>query len=277
MLTVLSGTATYAIDGPVLTLTNGTNGLQLRDDAGRRRRRRDHDDHRLTRERGSIGRRAGRTGRCRCCRRPRPGSRRSRRARRHRPTGRGAGRRSPPSAPPRSSPGSPACSSASPSATATPVRPPDRAAAAGGSGPGVLPVREVVDAVGPSIVTISSDVQLGRAVGTGVIVSADGEMLTNAHVVDGATTIHVRLAGETEPIDATVVASDRGNDLALLRIDRTGLRTGDVRPDVGGRARATRCWRSGSPSTSTAIPPSRSASCRRSTARSSPTRAPSTA
>src|SRR4051794_8883437 len=65
----------------------------------------------------------------------------------------------------------------------------DRAAAAGGSIPGVLPVRDVVDAVGPSIVTISSDVQLGRAVGTGVIVSADGELLTNAHVVDGATTI----------------------------------------------------------------------------------------
>src|SRR4051812_16845519 len=37
---------------------------------------------------------------------------------------------------------------------------------------GLLPVADVVDAVGPSVVTISSDVQLGRAVGTGVIVSA---------------------------------------------------------------------------------------------------------
>jgi putative serine protease PepD len=85
---------------------------------------------------------------------------------------------------------------------------PPAEAAAGSTGGELLPVRAVVDAVGPSIVTISSDVQLGRAVGTGVIVSADGEVLTNAHVVDGATTIHVRLAGETEPIDATVVASD---------------------------------------------------------------------
>jgi S1-C subfamily serine protease len=97
------------------------------------------------------------------------------------------------------------------------------AATAGGSTSGVLPVGEIVDALGPSIVTISSDVQLGRAVGTGVVVSADGEILTNAHVVDGATTIHVRLGGETEPIDATVVASDRGNDLALLRTDRSGM------------------------------------------------------
>src|SRR5215218_1026301 len=95
---------------------------------------------------------------------------------------------------------------------------------AGDGSTGLLPVRAVVEAVGPSIVTISSDVQLGRAVGTGVIVSAGGEVLTNAHVVDGATTVHVRLAGETEPIDATVVASDRGNDLALLHIDRAGLR-----------------------------------------------------
>ncbi len=101
---------------------------------------------------------------------------------------------------------------------------PAAADAADGSTGGLLPVRAVVEAVGPSIVTISSDVQLGRAVGTGVIVSADGEVLTNAHVVDGATTVHVRLAGETEPIDATVVASDRGNDLALLHIDRAGLR-----------------------------------------------------
>jgi putative serine protease PepD len=96
--------------------------------------------------------------------------------------------------------------------------------AASGAPAGLLPVREVVDAIGPSIVTISSDVQLGRAIGTGVIVSADGEILTNAHVVDGATTIHVRLAGETEPIDAKVVASDRGNDLTLLHIDRSGLK-----------------------------------------------------
>ena len=48
------------------------------------------------------------------------------------------------------------------------------------------------------------------------IVSADGEILTNAHVVDGATAIRVRLAGETEPTEAELVASDAGNDLALL-------------------------------------------------------------
>ena len=55
---------------------------------------------------------------------------------------------------------------------------------------GGLDVRAVVDAVGPSVVTISADIEgfvVGEAVGTGVIVSADGEILTNAHVVAGAT------------------------------------------------------------------------------------------
>ena len=93
---------------------------------------------------------------------------------------------------------------------------------ADGSGDGT-PVLEIVDAVGPSVVTISAEQAQGRAVGTGVIVDAGGEILTNAHVVEDAEVIHVRLAGETEPIDATVVAADTGNDLALLRVDRSDL------------------------------------------------------
>jgi S1-C subfamily serine protease len=92
---------------------------------------------------------------------------------------------------------------------------------------GGLGVRQVAEAVGPSVVTISADVEgdaaVGEAVGTGVIVSADGEILTNAHVVDGAAEIRVRLAGETEPTEAELVASDDGNDLALLKIDQSNL------------------------------------------------------
>ena len=87
----------------------------------------------------------------------------------------------------------------------------------------LLPVRAVVDAVGPSVVTISADLVAGRAVGTGVVLSADGEILTNAHVVAGATAVRVRLPGETEPTEADIVATDAGNDLALLRIDRDDL------------------------------------------------------
>lgn len=90
-----------------------------------------------------------------------------------------------------------------------------------------LSVAEVANAVGPSVVTISGDVEgapvPGEAVGTGIIVSADGEILTNAHVIEDTTAIRVRLAGETEPTDAEVVATDLGNDLALLRVDAEDL------------------------------------------------------
>jgi S1-C subfamily serine protease len=90
-----------------------------------------------------------------------------------------------------------------------------------------MDVAAVADMVGPSVVTISADVEqgglLGGSVGTGVITTSDGEILTNAHVVEGATAIRVRLAGETEPRPATLLASDPGNDLALLRIGGEGF------------------------------------------------------
>jgi S1-C subfamily serine protease len=55
--------------------------------------------------------------------------------------------------------------------------------------------------------------------GTGMILTADGEVLTNNHVVEGATTISVTLFNETSGRRATVKGSDRANDVALLQIN----------------------------------------------------------
>ena len=77
--------------------------------------------------------------------------------------------------------------------------------------------------VAPSTVTVSADIGGGVSLGTGVIISDDGEILTNAHVVDGADNVRVRLMGETEPREVTVLAADRGNDLALLRMAGDGF------------------------------------------------------
>lgn len=78
-----------------------------------------------------------------------------------------------------------------------------------------------------SVVTISSSVDgtlgEGEATGTGVVVTSDGEILTNAHVVEGATEVRVRFAGDTEPVIAVVLASDAGNDLALLKVNAANL------------------------------------------------------
>ena len=108
--------------------------------------------------------------------------------------------------------------------------PPQRASEAaidiGGERDGDLPpidVAAVAAFVAPSVVTISADIDngplSGGSIGTGVITTEDGEILTNAHVVEDATAIRVRLAGESEPREATLLASDPGNDLALLRVD----------------------------------------------------------
>ena len=56
-----------------------------------------------------------------------------------------------------------------------------------------------------------------------MIISSQGEILTNAHVIEGATEIRVRLSGETEPRSVSLLASDRGNDLALLRMSGDGF------------------------------------------------------
>ncbi len=92
---------------------------------------------------------------------------------------------------------------------------------------GRLDVAKVIDHMAASVVTISADIDSqfgqGQSTGTGVIVSSDGEILTNAHVIEGATEIRVRLAGETEPREATLLAADPGNDLALLRMSGDGF------------------------------------------------------
>ncbi|MFZ9247922.1 MAG: S1C family serine protease, partial [Ilumatobacteraceae bacterium] len=88
-------------------------------------------------------------------------------------------------------------------------------------------IAQVAERLANSVVTISTTVNDdfggGRGVGTGVVLTSDGEILTNAHVIEDASEVVVRFAGETEPRVAKVLASDLGNDLALIKVDATGL------------------------------------------------------
>ena len=64
--------------------------------------------------------------------------------------------------------------------------------------------------------------QIQRGAGSGFIVSQDGDILTNAHVVDGAEKVTVRLLDRRE-FPAKVIGTDPTTDIALLHINATGL------------------------------------------------------
>ena len=93
-------------------------------------------------------------------------------------------------------------------------------------------VAQVAAKSGPSVVEIKTEqVQAGNGwlsnyvldgAGSGVIVSEDGYILTNAHVVEGATTIQVTTSDGTD-YQAKLVGSDTQSDVAVIKIEAQGL------------------------------------------------------
>ena len=62
-----------------------------------------------------------------------------------------------------------------------------------------------------------------KGAGSGVIISEDGYIVTNHHVIDGANKITVTLRDGTTTYEAKLIGSDEDNDIALLKIEATGL------------------------------------------------------
>ena len=93
-------------------------------------------------------------------------------------------------------------------------------------------IPELVRRVEPSVVAIALG---GGGEGSGVVFDADGAIVTNNHVVEGASTVEVVLAtGET--LRGRVEATDRLSDLAVVRVDRDNMRPAefsDALPEVG--------------------------------------------
>src|SRR5499427_9109839 len=61
-----------------------------------------------------------------------------------------------------------------------------------------------------------------HGLGSGVVVSSDGYILTNNHVVDGADKIHIDLT-DGRTLEAKVIGTDKASDLALVKVNATGL------------------------------------------------------
>jgi len=85
-------------------------------------------------------------------------------------------------------------------------------------------VARAANIIAPSVVTIDSVTANSESVGTGIIISSDGEILTNSHVVEDAKEVRVRLSGATDAIIADVLATDPSNDIGLIKLrNTTGL------------------------------------------------------
>jgi S1-C subfamily serine protease len=95
------------------------------------------------------------------------------------------------------------------------------AAAATTSGGQSVNVDAIANMVDPALVDITStDRYTGeQAAGTGMIITSNGDVLTNNHVVEGATSITVRLADSTKTYKATVVGVDPSADVAVIHLD----------------------------------------------------------
>ncbi|NUO44737.1 MAG: trypsin-like serine protease [Streptomyces sp.] len=86
-------------------------------------------------------------------------------------------------------------------------------------------VSGVAKAVSPSIVEINATLSNGSSTGSGVIITSDGEIITNNHVISGATSIKVSTSDGKE-YTAKVVGTDSAKDLALIKLENaSGLTT----------------------------------------------------
>ena len=89
-----------------------------------------------------------------------------------------------------------------------------------------LCLQDIYSSVIDSVVSISSMTSSGTSSGTGIIMSSDGYVITNHHVITGALVISV-LTNDNQEFEAALVGSDEMSDLAVLKIDARGLQAAE--------------------------------------------------
>jgi S1-C subfamily serine protease len=109
-----------------------------------------------------------------------------------------------------------------------PIRPSPQESSATAQRGQALDVQTITGKVDPAVVNVDSAIQTaatgtsaprtGKASGTGMLVTPAGQVLTNNHVIKGATSIRVSVAGHPGGFDAKVVGADPPDDVALLQV-----------------------------------------------------------
>src|SRR5215468_1744252 len=95
----------------------------------------------------------------------------------------------------------------------------------------VLTTAQIAAKTDPSLVDINTNLALqgGQAAGTGQVLTSDGEILTNNHVIAGATSIKATDIGNGRTYTAKVVGYDQTKDIAVLQLQgASGLQTADL-------------------------------------------------
>jgi S1-C subfamily serine protease len=123
-------------------------------------------------------------------------------------------------------------SPANPAAPAVPLIPSPGAPSSGGGTPSGTaatgPAAAIAAKVAPGVVDINTRLgfQNGAGAGTGMVLTPGGEVLTNNHVIEGATTIRVTLVDTGRTYAAAVVGTDPTDDIAVIQIQgASGLKT----------------------------------------------------
>ena len=87
---------------------------------------------------------------------------------------------------------------------------------------GALSLQEIYKKCIGSVVSITASAQSGKSSGTGIVLSADGYLITNHHVIENAQVIAVQTS-DNRQFQAAIVGSDEASDLAVLKVEADDL------------------------------------------------------
>jgi S1-C subfamily serine protease len=105
------------------------------------------------------------------------------------------------------------------------------AAGAGATSKEMLSTAQIATRVDPGLVDVTSTLGFAQATakGTGIVLTSSGEILTNNHVINGATSVTVTDIGNGKTYKATVVGYDESQDVAVLQLTgASGLRVANI-------------------------------------------------